>query len=292
MLKACFTFGILNCIVFAITACLLLFIHRDFRGEKAREESIIMITGEGTPPKIRSKLTTFPSLLRTRFKRANQSEHNQSQQSSQQSSRQSSSIQSCNLRLHSAFSVVAKELSTLQYPDPSQELRFNLILATLIVHELVHAIELSQWGHRALSPHCFVRYPCPIEAIRGLRVSSSSVSAVRPDVCETIEEDIGGSLKSERCPCLGTEMTTEVMSKETYRRRSHDSRRPPHIALSPRTQTSYLSLRSLWAFPATASVMRLASSTSPITSCQKANAVILTSASLYTWCSARLHSPA
>ncbi|KAI4201985.1 MAG: hypothetical protein LQ350_002890 [Teloschistes chrysophthalmus] len=78
-----------------------------------------------------------------------QSEHNESQQCS----RQSSSLQRCNIRLHSDFYVVAKKLSTLQYPDPPQKLRFNFVLATLIVHELAHAIELSQWRNRAPSPY-------------------------------------------------------------------------------------------------------------------------------------------
>ncbi|KAL9578263.1 MAG: hypothetical protein Q9212_005828 [Teloschistes hypoglaucus] len=82
-----------------------------------------------------------------------QSEHNESQQSSQRSSQKSSSVQRCNIRLHSDFYVVAKKLSTLQYPDPPQKLRFNFVLATLIVHELAHAIELSQWRNRAPSPY-------------------------------------------------------------------------------------------------------------------------------------------
>ncbi|KAL8663582.1 MAG: hypothetical protein Q9202_003770 [Teloschistes flavicans] len=81
------------------------------------------------------------------------SEHNENQQSSQQSSQQSGSVQRCNIRLHSDFYVVAKKLSTLHYPDPAQKLRFNLIVATLIVHELAHAIELSQWRNRAPSPY-------------------------------------------------------------------------------------------------------------------------------------------
>ncbi|KAL9017269.1 MAG: hypothetical protein Q9185_005390 [Variospora sp. 1 TL-2023] len=62
-------------------------------------------------------------------------------------------LQSSNIRLHSDFYIIAKKLSTMVYPDPAQKLRFNFIFATLIVHELAHAIELSQWRNRAPSPH-------------------------------------------------------------------------------------------------------------------------------------------
>ncbi|KAL8995672.1 MAG: hypothetical protein Q9169_004642 [Polycauliona sp. 2 TL-2023] len=64
----------------------------------------------------------------------------------------SSPIQRCHVRLHSDFYIIAKKLSHMVYPDPAQKLRFNLILATLIVHEMAHAIELSQWRNRAPSP--------------------------------------------------------------------------------------------------------------------------------------------
>ncbi|KAI4156997.1 MAG: hypothetical protein L6R39_000860 [Caloplaca ligustica] len=62
-------------------------------------------------------------------------------------------LQCCNVRLHSDFYIIAKKLSTMVYPDPAQKLRFNFIFATLIVHELAHAIELSQWRNRAPSPY-------------------------------------------------------------------------------------------------------------------------------------------
>ncbi|KAL8825755.1 MAG: hypothetical protein Q9170_007673 [Blastenia crenularia] len=65
--------------------------------------------------------------------------------------RQHGSLQCSNVRLHSDFYVIAKKLSTMKYPDPAQKLRFNFIFASLIVHELAHAIELSQWKNRALS---------------------------------------------------------------------------------------------------------------------------------------------
>ncbi|KAL8776750.1 MAG: hypothetical protein Q9213_008149 [Squamulea squamosa] len=66
--------------------------------------------------------------------------------------RRAGSVQSCHVRLHSDFYIIAKLLSTLVYPNPAQKLRFNLIVATLIVHEMAHAIELSQWRNRAPSP--------------------------------------------------------------------------------------------------------------------------------------------
>ncbi|KAL9011555.1 MAG: hypothetical protein Q9173_003609 [Seirophora scorigena] len=62
-------------------------------------------------------------------------------------------MQRSNIRLHSDFYIIAKKLSTMVYPDPAQKLRFNFIFATLIVHELAHAIELSQWRNRAPSPY-------------------------------------------------------------------------------------------------------------------------------------------
>ncbi len=65
---------------------------------------------------------------------------------------QAGNVQRCHVRLHSDFYVIAKKLSTMVYPDPAQKLRFNFILATLVVHELAHAIELSQWRNRAPSP--------------------------------------------------------------------------------------------------------------------------------------------
>ncbi|KAL8799735.1 MAG: hypothetical protein Q9182_005678 [Xanthomendoza sp. 2 TL-2023] len=67
-------------------------------------------------------------------------------------SRGADNVQCCHVRLHSDFYVIAKKLSTLRYPDPAQKLRYNFILATLIVHEMAHAIELSQWRNRAPSP--------------------------------------------------------------------------------------------------------------------------------------------
>ncbi|KAI4265639.1 MAG: hypothetical protein L6R38_009272 [Xanthoria sp. 2 TBL-2021] len=67
-------------------------------------------------------------------------------------SHQAGNVQRCHVRLHSDFYIIAKKLSTMVYPDPAQKLRFNLILATLIVHEMAHAIELSQWRNRAPSP--------------------------------------------------------------------------------------------------------------------------------------------
>ncbi|KAL8959427.1 MAG: hypothetical protein Q9193_003707 [Seirophora villosa] len=62
-------------------------------------------------------------------------------------------MQRSNIRMHSDFYIIAKKLSTMVYPDPAQKLRFNFIFATLIVHELAHAIELSQWRNRAPSPY-------------------------------------------------------------------------------------------------------------------------------------------
>ncbi|KAL8905418.1 MAG: hypothetical protein Q9207_002658 [Kuettlingeria erythrocarpa] len=67
--------------------------------------------------------------------------------------RQRGDLQRSNVRLHSDFYIIAKKLSTMVYPDPAQKLRFNFIFATLIVHELAHAIELSQWRNRAPSPY-------------------------------------------------------------------------------------------------------------------------------------------
>ncbi|KAL8729294.1 MAG: hypothetical protein Q9166_004791 [cf. Caloplaca sp. 2 TL-2023] len=66
--------------------------------------------------------------------------------------RQAGNVQCCHVRLHSDFYVIAKKLSTMIYPDPAQKFRFNFIFATLIVHEMAHAIELSQWRNRAPSP--------------------------------------------------------------------------------------------------------------------------------------------
>ncbi|KAL8941801.1 MAG: hypothetical protein Q9216_002039 [Gyalolechia sp. 2 TL-2023] len=74
-------------------------------------------------------------------------------QSEGSDSRQFGGLQCSNVRLHSDFYIIAKKLSTMKYPDPAQKLRFNFIFATLIVHELAHAIELSQWRNRAPSPY-------------------------------------------------------------------------------------------------------------------------------------------
>lgn len=74
-------------------------------------------------------------------------------QSDGSDSRQHGGLQCSNVRLHSDFYIIAKKLSTMKYPDPAQQLRFNFIFATLIVHELAHAIELSQWRNRAPSPY-------------------------------------------------------------------------------------------------------------------------------------------
>ncbi|KAL8935112.1 MAG: hypothetical protein Q9211_004870, partial [Gyalolechia sp. 1 TL-2023] len=74
-------------------------------------------------------------------------------QSEGSDSRQHRGLQCSNVRLHSDFYIIAKKLSTMKYPDPAQQLRFNFIFATLIVHELAHAIELSQWRNRAPSPY-------------------------------------------------------------------------------------------------------------------------------------------
>ncbi|KAL8699874.1 MAG: hypothetical protein Q9224_001228, partial [Gallowayella concinna] len=67
-------------------------------------------------------------------------------------SRGAGNVQCCHVRLHGDFYVIAKKLSTMLYPDPAQKLRYNFILAALIVHEMAHAIELSQWRNRAPSP--------------------------------------------------------------------------------------------------------------------------------------------
>ncbi|KAL8968011.1 MAG: hypothetical protein Q9183_002662 [Haloplaca sp. 2 TL-2023] len=67
--------------------------------------------------------------------------------------RQSEDIQRCQIRLHSDFYIVAKKLSMMHYPDPAQKLRYNFHLATIIMHELAHAMELSQWRNRAPSPY-------------------------------------------------------------------------------------------------------------------------------------------
>ena len=61
-------------------------------------------------------------------------------------------LQRSHIRLHGDFYVIAKKLSRMKYPDPAQHLRFNFILALLLVHEMAHAIELSQWCNRAPSP--------------------------------------------------------------------------------------------------------------------------------------------
>ena len=74
-------------------------------------------------------------------------------QSEDSDGRRHGDVQCSNIRLHSDFYIVAKKLSTMKYPDPAQNLRFNFIFATLIVHELAHAIELSQWRNRAPSPY-------------------------------------------------------------------------------------------------------------------------------------------
>lgn len=74
-------------------------------------------------------------------------------QSEDSGRRQRSDLQRSNVRLHSDFYIIAKKLSTMVYPDPAQKLRFNFIFATLIVHEMAHAIELSQWRNRAPSPY-------------------------------------------------------------------------------------------------------------------------------------------
>ncbi|KAL8884691.1 MAG: hypothetical protein Q9215_007324 [Flavoplaca cf. flavocitrina] len=72
--------------------------------------------------------------------------------SSNPDGRQAGNVQRCHVRLHSDFYIIAKKLSTMVYPDPAQKLRFNFNLASLIVHEMSHAIELSQWRNRAPSP--------------------------------------------------------------------------------------------------------------------------------------------
>ncbi|KAL8718990.1 MAG: hypothetical protein Q9225_003948 [Loekoesia sp. 1 TL-2023] len=74
-------------------------------------------------------------------------------QSEGSDSRQHTDLQCSNVRLHSDFYIIAKKLSTMKYPDPAQKLRFNFIFAALIVHEMAHAIELSQWRNRAPSPY-------------------------------------------------------------------------------------------------------------------------------------------
>ena len=66
--------------------------------------------------------------------------------------RREGNVQCCHVRLHSDFYIIAKKHSTMVYPDPAQKLRFNFIFAALIVHEMAHAIELSQWRNRAPSP--------------------------------------------------------------------------------------------------------------------------------------------
>ncbi|KAL8881583.1 MAG: hypothetical protein Q9192_007768 [Flavoplaca navasiana] len=65
---------------------------------------------------------------------------------------QAGNVQRCHVRLHSDFYIIAKKLSTMVYPDPAQKLRFNFNLASLVVHEMSHVIELSQWRNRAPSP--------------------------------------------------------------------------------------------------------------------------------------------
>ncbi|KAL8645831.1 MAG: hypothetical protein Q9226_007123 [Calogaya cf. arnoldii] len=67
-------------------------------------------------------------------------------------SHRAGSVQCCHVRLHSDFYIIAKKLSTMVYPDLAQKLRFNFILANLLIHEMAHSIELSQWRNRAPSP--------------------------------------------------------------------------------------------------------------------------------------------
>lgn len=45
------------------------------------------------------------------------------------------------IRLHGDYYTVAKKLSQLKYPEVSQQLRFNFLFASLIMHELAHSIE-------------------------------------------------------------------------------------------------------------------------------------------------------
>ncbi|KAF2197090.1 hypothetical protein GQ43DRAFT_425273 [Delitschia confertaspora ATCC 74209] len=49
--------------------------------------------------------------------------------------------------LHTDFFTTAKRLSLLQYPEPAMVLRFNLFLASCIVHEMAHFIEVSGPHH-------------------------------------------------------------------------------------------------------------------------------------------------
>ncbi|KAI4126587.1 MAG: hypothetical protein LQ338_003667 [Usnochroma carphineum] len=74
-------------------------------------------------------------------------------QSEDSGCRRHGDLQRSNIRLHSDFYIIAKKLSSMKYPDTAQKLRFNFIFATLIVHEMAHAIELSQWKNRAPSPY-------------------------------------------------------------------------------------------------------------------------------------------
>ena len=45
------------------------------------------------------------------------------------------------IKFHSDYYIVAKKLSQLKFPEPSQKLRFDFGLAVLMVHELAHSIE-------------------------------------------------------------------------------------------------------------------------------------------------------
>lgn len=47
------------------------------------------------------------------------------------------------IRLHTDFYTTAKRLSLLKNPDPFMVLRFNLLLASVICHELAHFLEMS-----------------------------------------------------------------------------------------------------------------------------------------------------
>ncbi|KAL8740221.1 MAG: hypothetical protein Q9190_007054 [Brigantiaea leucoxantha] len=62
-------------------------------------------------------------------------------------------LQNCHIRLNSDYYTVAKKMSQMKYPDEAQKLRFNLNVATIMVHELAHAIELSQWRNRSPSAY-------------------------------------------------------------------------------------------------------------------------------------------
>jgi hypothetical protein len=47
------------------------------------------------------------------------------------------------IRLHTDFYTAAKRISLLKNPDPLQVLRYNLLLANTICHELAHFLEMS-----------------------------------------------------------------------------------------------------------------------------------------------------